>query len=131
MSRRDFQEMLDRTIDVEAELRHIETQIEELETTYLERTWNEGNIVIGWNEAVHSAPLPSAPGVKIRFSPKDRTFSLSSVTSRAYRNLEENVDRQFNVVVEMRFSNAAKKKYRRKKKRTRAPIVLRNRRAHD
>jgi hypothetical protein len=30
MSRRDFQEVLDLAIDAEAELRHIESQIEEL-----------------------------------------------------------------------------------------------------
>lgn len=40
MSRREFQEELDRTIDVETELRRIESQIEELEASYLERTWN-------------------------------------------------------------------------------------------
>jgi hypothetical protein len=53
------------------------------------------------------------------------------MTSRAHYNLEENVDRQINALVEMRFSTNARKKYRKKKKRTRAPLVLRNRRIQD
>lgn len=40
MTKKEFQEALDSIMKAEAELQVIENQIEELETNYLERTWN-------------------------------------------------------------------------------------------
>lgn len=69
--------------------------------------------------------------VRVKITPKDRIFSLSSITSRAYKDLEENVDRQINACVEMRFTTSLKRKCRKKKKRHRTPLILRNRRIAD
>jgi hypothetical protein len=72
--------MLDREMKLKIELKEFEKQIEEYETTYFEKYWNEGNIVLGWSKVV-VPPLPhNTP--KIKLVTKDKLFSLSSVTSQ-------------------------------------------------
>ena len=88
MSKKSYQETLDRAMEAEAELLHIENQIEELETSYLEKSWPLGNILIGWSEAAINNQNQNA-NIRIRLTPKDRIFSLSSATSKAFKSLAE------------------------------------------
>jgi chromatin modification-related protein EAF6 len=62
------------------ELAHIEKQIYDLETTYLEDTQNFGNIFVGWNK-YFSANEKSRKRRAV--SNHERLFSLSSASSPA------------------------------------------------
>jgi hypothetical protein len=75
-----------------------------LETAYLERTWYDGNVYVGWNRNVP----PSNPGlhhIKINIDAKERLFSLSSITSPAFHQLEDLADRQLAPYGEPRFES--------------------------
>lgn len=73
------------------ELAHIEKQIYDLESTYLEDTQNFGNIFVGWNTYFANEKSHKRKAV----SNKERLFSLSSASSPAA--LEEG--RQVNVAL--------------------------------
>lgn len=70
--------------EVKADLNHIEKQIYDLETSYLEETKEFGNIFTGWDSY-----LSSDKAKQKKITLEDRLFSLSSVTSPASRK-EEN-----------------------------------------
>lgn len=79
-------------MECEAELKTIEDQIERLEEIYLHHTWDEGNLVIGWNHSMKPVgPKPTT---------KDKVFSLSSVTSNTTHYLEEGINKQMTSEVE-------------------------------
>lgn len=61
------------------ELAHIEKQIYDLESTYLEETQNFGNIFVGWNTYFANEKSHKRKAV----SNKERLFSLSSASSPA------------------------------------------------
>ena len=89
-----------------------------METKHLERTWRDGNVLIGWGLVQQREP----EGVgNISMCPKDRMFSLSSMTSRVQMELEESAFRQVNAM-EGRLA-ANKKKYKKKKKKLRTLLT--------
>jgi chromatin modification-related protein EAF6 len=69
------------SLSLKVELAHIEKQIYDLETTYLEDTQQFGNIFVGWNRYfLHQ----QASGKKhAGVGPDERLFSLSSSSSPA------------------------------------------------
>jgi hypothetical protein len=69
----------------------LENQIEEFETAYFEKYWNEGNVVLGWPKVSSPPPPHNAP--KIKLVAKDKPFSLSSATSRVNYELEDIMDK--------------------------------------
>ena len=71
--------------DLRQELAYIETQIYDLEGSYLEETREFGNIFTGWNSLIND----KATRVKKQTHNEDRLFSLSSVTSPATRKEEK------------------------------------------
>lgn len=71
--------------DLRQELAYIETQIYDLEGSYLEETREFGNIFIGWSSLVSD----KTKKVKKQTHNEDRMFSLSSVTSPATRKEEK------------------------------------------
>jgi hypothetical protein len=79
-SRQQYQTLLDKETKLKTELREFENQIEEFESTYFEKHWNEGNVVLGWPKVVAPPPPHNAP--KIKLVTKDKPFSLSSATSK-------------------------------------------------
>lgn len=64
-----------------------------METNYLQKTWYDGNFLIGWNK---NMPYnnPNINNVKINIDPKEKLFSLSSLSSPAFKELGMIVDRQ-------------------------------------
>lgn len=90
---RGVEGLLEEENSIEGEIHKLQTQINDLETLYLERTWFDGNVYVGWNRNVP----PSNPGphtIKINIDAKEKLFSLSSITSPAFQQLEDNTDRQ-------------------------------------
>lgn len=71
--------------DLRQELAYIETQIYDLEGSYLEETREFGNIFTGWSSLIND----KATKVKRQTHNEDRLFSLSSVTSPATRKEEK------------------------------------------
>ena len=71
--------------DLRQELAYIETQIYDLEGSYLEETREFGNIFTGWSSLIND----KATRVKRQTHNEDRLFSLSSVTSPATRKEEK------------------------------------------
>lgn len=64
------------------ELAHIEKQIYDLETTYLEDTQQFGNIFVGWSKYfLHQHAAAKKSGADV--APDERLFSLSSASSPA------------------------------------------------
>jgi chromatin modification-related protein EAF6 len=60
---------------------HIEKQIYDLETTYLEESRDFGNIFVGWDQYISKERIKQRRTVHN----DERLFSLSSVTSPASR----------------------------------------------
>lgn len=83
--------ILDKEAKLRSELRELENQIEEYESSYFEKFWNEGNIVLGWTKVAPS-PLPTNIP-KIKLIAKDKPFSLSSATSRVNLDLHDIADK--------------------------------------
>ena len=71
--------------DLRQELAYIETQIYDLEGSYLEETREFGNIFTGWSSLISDKVMK----VKKQTYNEDRLFSLSSVTSPATRKEEK------------------------------------------
>lgn len=71
--------------DLRQELAYLETQIYDLEGSYLEETREFGNIFTGWSSLIND----KATRVKRQTHNEDRLFSLSSVTSPATRKEEK------------------------------------------
>ena len=76
-----IQTLLDESNQIEGLLSKLQNQINDLETSYLQRTWYDGNIYIGWNK---NLPNPNPHHIKINIDSKEKLFSLSSITSPAF-----------------------------------------------
>jgi hypothetical protein len=68
----------------------------------LERTWYDGNVYIGWNRNI-PVTTQNYNQAKINIDPKEKLFSLSSLTSPAFSELGADVDRQLAPYGEHRF----------------------------
>ncbi|KAH7278778.1 hypothetical protein KP509_38G055800 [Ceratopteris richardii] len=72
---------------LQEELRQVEKQVYDLETSYLQDSSQVGNVLKGFEGFLASAKGASSLKRPKKFQPEDRLFSLSSVTSPA---VEEN-----------------------------------------
>lgn len=97
--RRDLQALLEDRGKLEGEIAFIETQIDDMETTYLEKTLLEGNVVIGWSRH----PPPSGLPPKVAIDCRLKLFSLSSLSSAAFSELGAVPNRQLSPYSEPRF----------------------------
>lgn len=88
-----MQKLLAEKNGIEGQIAQIENQIDEMETLYLERTWCDGNVYIGWNRA-QTLNAPNILNIKITIDPKEKMFSLSSLASPAFAELGTIADRQ-------------------------------------
>mmetsp|Transcript_20392 Transcript_20392/g.37867 ORF Transcript_20392/g.37867 Transcript_20392/m.37867 type:complete len:129 (+) Transcript_20392:68-454(+) len=71
-----------KNLSLKVELAHIEKQIYDLETTYLEDTQQFGNIFVGWSKYfLHQHAAGKKSGGEV--APDERLFSLSSASSPA------------------------------------------------
>lgn len=59
---------MDQEQKLEGEIQELEHQIDDLEGQYLERTWMDGNIYLGWFKGTLPPPTTNTP--KIRLYPK-------------------------------------------------------------
>ncbi len=98
----EVQKLLSEKNGIEGQIAQIENQINDLETQYLERTWYDGNVYIGWSKH-QSFNVPNHLQIKINIDPKEKLFSLSSIASPAFAELGVNVDRQLSPYGEHRF----------------------------
>ncbi|KAL5701935.1 hypothetical protein ACHQM5_027217 [Ranunculus cassubicifolius] len=74
---------------LQEELRNIEKQVYELETSYLQDSSQCGNVLKGFEGFLSSSKSTANLKRSRKFQPEDRLFSLSSVTSPA---VEEHID---------------------------------------
>ncbi|XAR61101.1 hypothetical protein NMG60_11034713 [Bertholletia excelsa] len=65
------------------ELRYIEKQVYEMETSYLQDTSQCGNVLKGFEGFLSSSKSTTLLKRSRKFQPEDRLFSLSSITSPA------------------------------------------------
>lgn len=88
-------ELIERKRELEEELRRIETQIYQLETTYLESTFSGGgNVIRGLEGFVSFRARASNTHLKragVKFKETDRWFSGSSATSKIAPGIDDNV----------------------------------------
>ena len=103
-SRSLYQAMLENSLKAKAELKELEEQIEDFESNYFEKTWNDGNITLGWSKINIPPPPSNAP--KIKLIPKDKIFSLSSVTSNPNFELGEIADKHLIPLPENKFQQS-------------------------
>lgn len=82
----------------------MEEQIEDFESNYFEKNWNDGNIVLGWPKITVPPPPSNAP--KIKLLAKDKPFSLSSATSAVNLELGDVADKNLTPYPEHRFQTA-------------------------
>ncbi|XP_078440439.1 histone acetyltransferase subunit NuA4-domain protein isoform X2 [Wolffia australiana] len=68
---------------LQEELRHIEKQVYDLETSYLQDSAQCGNVLKGFEGFLSSSKSTANLKRSRKFQPEDRLFSLSSVTSPA------------------------------------------------
>jgi hypothetical protein len=101
---RGVEGLLEEENSIEGEIHKLQTQINDLETVYLERTWYDGNVYVGWNRNVPPAN-PTLHHIKINIDAKEKLFSLSSITSPAFAQLDDNADRQLAPYGEPRFES--------------------------
>jgi hypothetical protein len=103
-SRAAYQTMLEKELQMKTELKELENQIEDFESSYFEKTWNDGNITLGWSKLSTPPPPNNAP--KIRLLAKDKIFSLSSTTSPVNHELGEIADKNLTPLPESRFQQS-------------------------
>ncbi|XP_020548050.1 uncharacterized protein LOC105158460 isoform X2 [Sesamum indicum] len=72
---------------LQEELRSVEKQVYELETSYLQETTTFGNALKGFDGFLSSSKNTANLKRSRKFQPEDRVFSLSSVTSPAVEEL--------------------------------------------
>lgn len=77
-----LEELLEERNTYEGEIASLQAQLAEKEQLYLESSWQNGNIYIGWNSNMPTTPAPPHPP-RILISPKEKMFSLSSLSSPA------------------------------------------------
>ncbi|CAH9126764.1 unnamed protein product [Cuscuta epithymum] len=79
--------ILNKRQKLQEELRNIEKQVFDLETTYLQETGSFGNALRGFEGFLSSSNKSSSLKRSRKFQLEDRLFSLSSVTSPAAEEL--------------------------------------------
>eukprot|EP01017_Pseudomicrothorax_dubius_P015191 TRINITY_DN1760_c0_g3_i1.p2 TRINITY_DN1760_c0_g3~~TRINITY_DN1760_c0_g3_i1.p2 ORF type:complete len:100 (-),score=21.99 TRINITY_DN1760_c0_g3_i1:501-800(-) len=89
-----LQNLIEEQEKLSKELIQLENQIYEMETAYLNETANTGNVVVGFegfltNKGVKTQALLG--GKRPKCNPRDRIFSLSSITSQAVTSLEDEI----------------------------------------
>ncbi|XP_004289937.1 PREDICTED: chromatin modification-related protein eaf6 [Fragaria vesca subsp. vesca] len=80
-------QLLTKRTKLQDELRGIEKQVYDLETTYLQDPSQCGNVLKGFEGFLSSTKSTSFLKRSRKFQPEDRLFSLSSVTSPAAEEL--------------------------------------------
>ncbi|KAL6208755.1 hypothetical protein ACLB2K_019700 [Fragaria x ananassa] len=80
-------QLLTKRTKLQDELRGIEKQVYDLETTYLQDPSQCGNVLKGFERFLSSTKSTSSLRRSRKFQPEDRLFSLSSVTSPAAEEL--------------------------------------------
>ncbi|AEE83434.1 histone acetyltransferase subunit NuA4-domain protein [Arabidopsis thaliana] len=75
--------LLNKREKLRQELRSIEKQVYELETSYLQESSHIGNALKGFEGFLSSSKSTASAKRSRKFQPEDRVFSLSSVTSPA------------------------------------------------
>ncbi|XVF80980.1 hypothetical protein PTKIN_Ptkin15bG0119700 [Pterospermum kingtungense] len=75
--------MLSRRTKLQEELRNIERQVYDMETSYLQDPSQCGNVLKGFEGFLSSSKNTALLKRSRKFQPEDRLFSLSSVTSPA------------------------------------------------
>ena len=75
---------------IQKELNKIEDKIATLEKIYIEETCNYGNILKGWDMYLNMKKTNSLTSLKknTKISDKNRVFSLTSTTSKAYSSVK-------------------------------------------
>ncbi|ESQ56166.1 hypothetical protein EUTSA_v10026437mg [Eutrema salsugineum] len=79
--------LLNKREKLRQELRSIEKQVYELETSYLQESSHIGNALKGFEGFLSSSKSSASAKRSRKFQPEDRVFSLSSVTSPAAEEL--------------------------------------------
>ncbi|XP_062147664.1 uncharacterized protein LOC133856622 isoform X2 [Alnus glutinosa] len=79
--------LLSRRAKLHDELRHIEKQVYDMETGYLQDPSQCGNVLKGFEGFLSSSKSTALLKRSRKFQPEDRLFSLSSVTSPAAEEL--------------------------------------------
>ncbi|PIN14757.1 hypothetical protein CDL12_12613 [Handroanthus impetiginosus] len=79
--------LLSKREKLQKELRSVEKQVYELETSYLQETTTFGNALKGFEGFLSSSKNTANLKRSRKFQPEDRVFSLSSVTSPAVGEL--------------------------------------------
>ncbi|ONH93298.1 hypothetical protein Pyn_26060 [Prunus yedoensis var. nudiflora] len=79
--------LLSRRAKLQDELRGIEKQVYDLETSYLQDPTQCGNVLKGFEGFLSSSKNTNFLKRSRKFQPEDRMFSLSSVTSPAAEEL--------------------------------------------
>ncbi|AEE83435.1 Chromatin modification-related protein Eaf6 [Arabidopsis thaliana x Arabidopsis arenosa] len=79
--------LLNKREKLRQELRSIEKQVYELETSYLQESSHIGNALKGFEGFLSSSKSTASAKRSRKFQPEDRVFSLSSVTSPAAEEL--------------------------------------------
>ncbi|CAH8276714.1 unnamed protein product [Arabidopsis lyrata] len=79
--------LLNKREKLRQELRSIEKQVYELETSYLQESSHIGNALKGFEGFLSSSKSTASAKRLRKFQPEDRVFSLSSVTSPAAEEL--------------------------------------------
>ncbi|KAK9665760.1 hypothetical protein RND81_14G134100 [Saponaria officinalis] len=75
--------LLSKREKLQDELRNIEKQVYELETSYLQDSNHFGHVLKGFEGFLNSSKTTSNVKRPRKFQPEDRVFSLSSITSPA------------------------------------------------
>ncbi|XP_038996357.1 chromatin modification-related protein MEAF6-like isoform X3 [Hibiscus syriacus] len=75
--------LLNRTAKLQEELRNIERQVYDMETSYLQDPSQCGHVLKGFEGFLSSSKNTAVLKRSRKFQPEDRLFSLSSVTSPA------------------------------------------------
>ncbi|KAG6668640.1 hypothetical protein CIPAW_01G185000 [Carya illinoinensis] len=78
-----LQSLLSKREKLQEELRNIEKQVYELETSYLHDSSHFGHVLKGFEGFLSSSKNTTNLKRSRKFQPEDRLFSLSSVTSPA------------------------------------------------
>jgi predicted RNase H-like nuclease (RuvC/YqgF family) len=100
--REKLQSLLEHEQHLENDIEQIEKQIEELEVQYLEKSWPDGNIYIGWNKNLVGSQQAYN---KLSIAPHEKYFTRSSITSNVHHALENIADKNISPWGENRFES--------------------------
>lgn len=111
---RSTEELLEKKKEVEEEIKRIEDQIYNLETSYLEETWFIGNVVKGFEGFLSNRSRSSTSHMKkSKYKDTDRLFSNSSANTKIEQTKEVLLDDEINEIDEILEEKTPEKKRRR------------------